>query len=208
MGGGFAVLVVFGVGAAKLERDAGVGGVFFCGGFQQAHGLDELALLPRLQAFGQMQQRGFVAGQGGIAGGKLPDFVPLAQIERVIKGGFQLFFAAAHLVYLPADADIAVVFLHLRFGRRGIAQPAAVAVLAHLATAFFEQAAAAVVIVVGAAYRGQKQQRQQGKAKFVHRGLSVRVWFFRQPLSRRDCLKIQSRSHKAAAVRENQAEAA
>ena len=155
-----------------------------------------------------MQQRGFVAGQGGIAGGKLLDFVPLAQIERVIKGGFQLLHAAAHLVYLPVDTDIAVVFLHLLISGCGIVQPAAVAVLAHLTAALFKQTAAAVVIVVGTAYCGQEQQRQQGKAKFVHRGLSVRVWFFRQLLSWRDCLKIQSRSHKAAAVRENQAEAA
>ena len=164
LGGGFAVLVVFGINAGEFEADAGVTGFGSGGTFEPCGSQAVVTPGACLQAGSQVEQRRFVLRQHSIAGSKLFDLVPLLLVNGVIQGAFQLFGAIAHGIDSAVDIDVAAVVFHI--GTLP-AEPAAFAVLPGLAVALVEQAAAFVGGIVGAG-GGRQQQAQGEKERFVH----------------------------------------
>lgn len=166
-GGRLFVLVVFGIKPPRFEQQAGVVGFGFQGRLKTVPRRAEIPFVPFLQRIGQMNQRGFVPGQFGVAGGELPHLVPLPRIEGVVNCAFQFFRRIADLVDFAAYRNIAVVFLYFPACLFRV-QPTAFAVLLRLAAALVQQAAAFVGGVVGVGGDGQKQAEEGEAEWFVH----------------------------------------
>ena len=169
-GGGLFVLVVFGIKPPRFEQQAWIVGFGFQGRLKTVSRRAEIPFVPFLQRIGQMNQRGFVLRQFGVAGGELPHLVPLPRVEGVVNRAFQLFHRVADLVDCTVYHDVAVVFLRFPACLLRV-QPAAFAVLLRLAAALVQQAAAFVCGIVGRGGEADRTERQEKQAEAVGHGM-------------------------------------